>query len=192
MRSALRPGGDAGGRTCPDSRSLQEPQPWYGAASPISLSYLLSAEPGLHHAPSSRGSPSPILHFCPLHPTPITDVAGARQDLGDIAPLTVVWQQCLLENIAARGIQDRAVPLGPALRLSISDKLCGLSAKGCAAPCPASPARADWHPPGRRGEPQGNAEGQRRSPGAQPSRVREEGVAAWTKRGFLLPRACSL
>lgn len=82
----------------------------------------------------------------PCHPTPITGVAGARQDLGDIAPLTVVWQQCLLENIAARGIQDRAVPLGPALRLSISDRLCGLSAKGCSAPCPGQPSQGRLAP----------------------------------------------
>lgn len=95
--------------------------------------------------PPEGPRPQPWI-FPPRHPTPITGVAGARQDLSDIAPLTVVWQQCLLENIAARGIQDRAVPLGPALRLSVSDRLCGLSARCCTAPCPGQPSRGRLAP----------------------------------------------
>lgn len=89
----------------------------------------------------------------------------------------------MLENIAARRIQDRAVPLGPALQLSISDKLCGLPAKGCAEPC--QPGHGRLAPGWGGGEsPQGSAEGQPRSPGSQPSGAGGEGAAAWTQRAF--------
>lgn len=129
------------------SRPLREPQPWYGCSeqpAPSPVCFLWSRVSAMSPPPESP-RPQPWI-FPPRHPTPITGVAGARQDLSDIAPLTVVWQQCLLENIAARGIQDRAVPLGPALRLSVSDRLCGLSARGCIAPCPGQPSQGRLAP----------------------------------------------